>query len=282
MSGAGVSENLLDRVLAGMGFGARPGADLDGLRQVYEAWCRHVPFDNSRKLIAVRGGDDGPLPGDTPGDFLEAWLAHGTGGTCWAGNGALCALLTALGFDASLGVATMLVAPDLPPNHGTVVVGLPEGRFLVDASIMFVEPLPVADGVDSNLAHPAWGVQGRWSQGKLLVRWRAMQRDDPFDCRVDEFPVDASRFRQQHEATRGWSPFNFELNMNLVRGDERIGVALNHAVRIDAAGRVTREPLTDRVAYLVDGMGLSEEIASQIPPDIPTPPPPGSRTASRV
>ena len=108
-----------------------------------------------------------------------------------------------------------------------------------------------------------------------------MQRDDPFDCRVDEFPVDASRFRQQHEATRDWSPFNFELNMNLVRGDERIGVALNHTVRIDAAGRVTREPLTDRVTYLVEVMGLGEEIAAQIPPDVPTPPPPGSRTASR-
>jgi len=281
MSGAGLSEDLLDRALTRLGFANRPGADLAGLRQVYNAWCRNVPFDNSRKLIAVRGGDDGPLPGDTPEDFLEAWLAHGTGGTCWAGNGALCALLTALGFDASRGVATMLVAPDLPPNHGTVVVDLPEGRLLVDASIMFVEPLPVADGIGSNVVHPAWGVQGRWSEGKLLVRWRAMLRDDPFDCRVDDFPVEASRFRQQHEATRAWSPFNFELNMNLVRGDERIGVALNHAVRIDAAGRVTREPLADRVAYLVEEMGLSEEIASQIPPDIPTPPPPGSRTASR-
>jgi len=281
MSGAGVSEDLLDRVLGAMGFGARPGADLDGLRRVYDAWCRNVPFDNSRKLITVRDGRGGPLPGDTPEDFLEAWLAHGTGGTCWAGNGALCELLTTLGFDASRGVATMLVAPDLPPNHGTVVVDLPEGRFLADASIMFVEPLPLALGVDSNVAHPAWGVQGRWSEGKLLVRWRAMMRDDPFDCRVDDYPVDAARFRQQHEATRDWSPFNFELNMNLVSGDERIGVALNHAVRIDAAGRVTREPLADRVAYLVEEMGLSEEIASQLPPDIPTPPPPGSRTASR-
>ncbi len=281
MTGAGVSEDLLDRVLARMGFAGRPGAELEDLRQVYDAWCRHVPFDNSRKLIAVRGGWRGPLPGDTPADFFEAWLTHGTGGTCWAGNGALWALLTALSFDATRGVATMLVAPDLPPNHGTVVVNLPEGRFLVDASIMFVEPVPLADGVDNSVAHPAWGVQGRWSGGKLLVRWRAMQRDDPFDCRVDDYPVDAARFRQQHEATRNWSPFNFELNMNLVRGDARIGVALNHAVRIDADGRVTREPLTDRVAYLVEAMGLSEEIASQIPRDVPTPPPPGSRTASR-
>ena len=88
---------------------ARPAPDRDGLAAVYGAWCRRVPFDNVRKMIHVRAEDPGPLPGDDPTEFFESWLAHGAGGTCWAGNGALFALLQALGFSASRGVATMLV-----------------------------------------------------------------------------------------------------------------------------------------------------------------------------
>lgn len=37
---------------------------------LYAAWCRSVPFDNTRKLIALRAGDPGPLPGDSPRGFL--------------------------------------------------------------------------------------------------------------------------------------------------------------------------------------------------------------------
>jgi len=42
-----------------------------------------VPFDNVRKLIHVKSGKAGPLPGGTAEDFFTAWLRHGTGGTCW-------------------------------------------------------------------------------------------------------------------------------------------------------------------------------------------------------
>jgi N-hydroxyarylamine O-acetyltransferase len=37
----------------------------------------------------------------------------------------------------------MMVAPNLPPNHGTALVDLPDGRYVVDASILHVEPLPL-------------------------------------------------------------------------------------------------------------------------------------------
>ncbi len=91
---------LVERVLAKLGLAAAPRADLGGLAALYAAWCRSVPFDNVRKLIHVRAAYPAPLPGDTPEDFFDAWLAHGTGGTCWAGNGALCALLESPGFRA--------------------------------------------------------------------------------------------------------------------------------------------------------------------------------------
>ena len=272
---------LVEQVLDAFGLLARPAADLDGLRALYAAWCRNVPFDNIRKLIAVRAGDPGRLPGDDPVEFLECWLAHRVGGTCWAGNGALTALLDALGFDAHRGVATMMVAPDIPPNHGTVVVALPEGRHVVDASIMHVEPLPVRTDAPSAIEHPAWGVEGRWLGDKFAINWRPMMRGDRIDCRVDEWPVDTARFSAQHEATREWSPFNFELVFNLVRGDGRIGVGNGLCREIRADGEIA-VPFEDRVRFLVEECGVSEAMAARVPDDMPTPPPPGSRTAAQA
>ena len=118
-----LAPDLLERVLSRLGLSAPPALDLNGLKTVYVAWCRQVPFDNIRKLIHVQTQTLSALPGDSAQDFFEAWLKYKTGGTCWAGNGALHSLLVTLGFAAQRGVATMLVAPSLPPNHGTVSVG---------------------------------------------------------------------------------------------------------------------------------------------------------------
>ena len=114
-----------------------PAPDLDGLRTVYAAWCEAVPFDNVLKLIHCAEGRRGPLPGSTADDFFETWLEQGTGGTCWAGNGALHDLLEALGFDVTRVFATMMSAPDARgPNHGSVLVRADGERWLVDASIL--------------------------------------------------------------------------------------------------------------------------------------------------
>jgi N-hydroxyarylamine O-acetyltransferase len=274
-----LSRDLVERVLEAFGLPAMPAPDLAGLRALYGAWSRHVPFDNIRKLIAVRSGDTGPLPGDDPAEFLEQWLAHRVGGTCWAGNGALAELLGHCGFAARRGVATMMVAPGLPPNHGTVIVEVPEGRYITDASILHVEPLAVVPGEASAIGHPAWGVTGRWNDGHFDIEWRPVNRTDRIECRVNEWAVDGGRFRAQHEATRAWSPFNFELTFNIVRGDGRLGAALGQRILLTRHG-VEAGPIADRMAFLVDECGVSEAMAARVPEDVPTPPPPGSRTAA--
>ena len=113
---------LLERVLSKLGLSEPPSPTLEGLRTLYPAWCRKVPFDNIRQLIHRRSHDPSPMPGGDATEFFEAWLVYGTGGTCWSGNGALHALLLSLGFEAARGLCTMLVAPDIPPNHGSVLV----------------------------------------------------------------------------------------------------------------------------------------------------------------
>ena len=273
---------LVEEVLRFCDMPAHPEPTAAGLTSLYRAWCHAVPFDNIRKLIAIRNNAPGPLPGDDPVEFFDALLDDGVGGTCWAGNGALCALLESLGFDAVRAVGTMLVSPspDLPPNHGSVVVRIGRQRFVTDASIMSVRPLEVVPGESTAIEHPSWGVVGHWLDGAFAIRWQPLGRDDALDCRMDTFEVDAGRFRMQHEQTRTWSPFNYELMLNLVIGDQRVGVAQGHKVVIAADGRKSREQIVDRVRFLVDELGISERIAARIPQDTPMPPPPGSRTAA--
>lgn len=123
------------------GFSRRQTRDLDGLRAVYAAWCRHVTFDNIRKLVALRTEPAGPLPGASAEDFFEEWLAHSAGGTCWPASNALHALLRALDFDARRVAGSM---HDIgSPNHGSVKVRLANRDWVVDSSMLTNAPLPL-------------------------------------------------------------------------------------------------------------------------------------------
>src|SRR5262249_24913150 len=150
---------LLENVLAQSGLMRIPDPTLGGLRTLYSAWCREVPFDNVRKLIHLQTATTGPMPGSTPEDFFTGWLKYRTGGTCWPGAAALHSLLVSLGFDAARGIGTMMAAPNLQPNHGTVRVTLDTEHYLVDNSILHGEPLRFSMDADTEVAHAAWGVQ---------------------------------------------------------------------------------------------------------------------------
>lgn len=260
-----------------------PTLDLAGLSALYYAWCRKIPFDNSLKMIDVRSSSPGPLAGSKPDAFFENWLRYGSGGTCWSGNGGLYALLSALGFEASRGVATMLVAPDLPPNHGTVVVDFQNARYLVDASILHSEPLLLSDEnpSDSRVQSPAWGVRLHREDQHFRINWLPLHVPEGLDCRLDYSPATLEDFEQRYESTRAWSPFNYELYMRVIKGDSTVGVAQGKRVEINARGEFHATPLNadDRLRVLVDELGIREDLAARIPVDTPTPPPPGSKTA---
>jgi N-hydroxyarylamine O-acetyltransferase len=281
-------EAMVDRILAKLELTGRPEPTLSGLSAVYRAWCRHVPFDNIRKLIHVRRGDPGVLPGDDVEDFFDNWLRFGAGGTCWAGNGALGALLMTLGFAARRGVATMLVAPNLPPNHGSITVLLDERRYLVDASILHHEPLLLeahppphepapAAGRPAPAAHSAWSAACHWRDGRWYIRWRPLHKLDGLDCRIDRFDAEAATFRQFHEQSRAWSPFNYALYVRTNRDASVLGAAFGQRVEIDESGAAVQRPLqaSDRIRFLVEEVGIHEELAAMVPPDWATPPPPG-------
>jgi N-hydroxyarylamine O-acetyltransferase len=273
-------ESLIEQVLTKLGLRHRPGPSPQSLRDLYSRWGRRVPFDNVRKLIHVRAESSGPLPGSTPEDFFTAWLTHGTGGTCWAGSGALNALLTALGFHARRGIATMLAAPGLPPNHGTLMVTFGSQRYLVDTSILHDEPL-LLDDADSTVTHPAWGVRAFLREGQWHILWRPLHKTDGFECRIERFGASAEEYSRLYAATRNWSPFNYQVSARLNQTDRVTGLGFGQAVTLHSDGSVSNTPATreDRMRVLVEEIGLSEEIVSRLPEDVPTPPPPGSQSA---
>ncbi len=265
---------MVERVLEKLGLADVPDPDLAGLGSLYCRWCRAVPFDNVRKRIALVENRPGPLPGDDPTDFFDAWLVHGTGGTCWAGNGALHALLRGVGFDARRGIGTMLhtADPDLPPNHGTVTVDLDGRRYLVDASLLHDRPLELIPGVDTRVEHGAWGVEARWVGGELTLRWHPLRRE-VLDCRVKTLDSAHGEFGRRHEMARTRSGFNFQLTARTLRGDDVQAVVMGDWMVRTSSGEQRRAPLQghDRMEFITGVLGLSEEIAQRLPPDDPVP-----------
>ncbi len=234
---AAVHASLVDSVLGRMGV-PRPDPDLAGLRSVYAAWCGAVPFDNTLKLIHTSEGRDGSLPGSTAEAFFGDWLERGTGGTCWAGNGALHDLLSALGFEVHWAIATMLPRPDVVgPNHGSVVVTIDGARWIADASILSGEPIAIRPEGQEDASEPLPRLS--WLDAKPAVVWRMLMAPDGFPCRIERIGADAEEWDALHQRTAAWSPFNYQLSVRLLRGRREHRRGLRAALPL-RAGRLAR------------------------------------------
>ena len=253
----------------------RPALDLDGLRAVYGAWCGAVAFDNVLKLIHLADGRSESLPGSTADSFFEAWLEHGTGGTCWSGNGALHDLLEALGFDVARAIATMLSSPEArEPNHGSVIVTVEGERWIVDASILSGEPIRIPDAGEPAPDGPL--PRFEWLDTRPAVLWRTASAPDGFHCRIERIGAGATEWDERHQRTSGWSPFNYQLNARVLRCGASVGVARGQRYTVDPDGSVWTHELDahERVRFLVEELGISEQLALRVPDDRPLPPRP--------
>jgi len=263
----------VDAVLDRLGL-SRPDPDLDGLRSLYRAWCSSVPFDNTLKLIHKSAGLGSPLPGSTSDEFFDSWLRYGTGGTCWAGNGALHDLLASLGFDVERAIATMLRIPNPPtPNHGSVIVSFGQQRWIADASILSGDPIAIPEpGATATEPLPRF----EWLDGKPAVRWRMLSAPDGFHCRIDRIGAGFDEWDALHQRTARWSPFNYELSARLLRHRRSIGASSGQRFAFEPNGTLSASPLEGeaRARFLVAELGISPEIAARVPPDRPVPPRP--------
>lgn len=261
---------LVEKILIKLGFSESPPVDLSGLTRLYKAWCRRVPFDNIRKRIHLAANNPLPLPGHDDVDFYHGWLRFGVGGTCWAGNAALHALLDTLGFSCQRATATMLTDSKQPPNHGTVSVQCEEKQFLVDASMLHNEPLLLSPDHPSTIDHPAWGLTCSPNKQHWIIRWRPLHMLDGCNCRIEKFSISRDTFRQLNEASRSRSPFNNALYVRLNTQKSVIGISAGMAVNFSASGKIIKTHMSpeSRLKLLVEKMGISEEIIYQIPPEL--------------
>jgi N-hydroxyarylamine O-acetyltransferase len=184
-------------------------------------------------------------------------------------------VLASLGFTATRGIGTMLRSPNTPPNHGTVFVEIDGARYLADASILHGSPLRLEEQAATEVVHPAWGVRCERRDGRWHVHWRPFHALDGRDCRIERTEAAQSEFHELHEETRPWSFFNYALYARVNRDEAAIGTALGLRMTLDGTGE-RQEPLAsgERIRFLVEHVGMSEEIASRVPSDKEIPPPP--------
>jgi len=205
-----VAQSTLDRAFEKLGFSKLPENNAQGLKDFYRAWCLTASFDNIRKMIAMYGKSEGPLPGIDAEDFLNAWIEHGVGGTCWPITNALYTLLKAAGFDAIRATGSMW---DMGiDNHGTVGVRIDGKDWLVDASMLTMQPLPLVRGEVFISSDPLYKAEVDPDGDGFFVWSVHPPLPHLLPCRLLERDVPYEQFAANYERARGdISPFNAKL-----------------------------------------------------------------------
>lgn len=261
LEGAALSPELRRDVVRRLGLSTELPRDLDGLRTLYAAWCRHVPFDNVRKLIALRTGDTGPLPGGDATDFLEHWLLHGTGGTCWSSSNALFAVIASYGFDTRRVAGSMRDTGI--PGHGSVKVNIDRVDWLADSSMLIMHPIPLRDGTHVD-RDPLFGVEVEADNGTHLVWFDTPPYEEYFPCRLLIDPVDHAFYLERYELSRTRSPFNHHLSVRYNRGSARAVVQAHtrHRRTLDGQQSDALSP-AELCRVLRDEVGMSAAIVER-------------------
>ncbi len=248
---------LRNAVCAKLGIAPAPPT-LPFLDAVYGAWCRRVPFDNVRKLIALRLAHAPPLPGTYAADFFEHWLAHGTGGTCWSSSNALQMLLVALGFTTRRIAGSMRDLGII--THGSTVVTIDGRDWLVDSSALTQRPVPLFTGpyLDPD---PAFATTWDMDGDTHLLHFGAAPGPEHTVCRFMLDPVDHMYFGEAHERSRTIGRFN---ELTYARRNVADGfLVLFAAVRYHRTAHGTEARTLDRDALrqvLADDFGLGPDI----------------------
>jgi N-hydroxyarylamine O-acetyltransferase len=256
-----LDDRLLSDVISRLGLPSTIRIDLDGLTDVYAAWCSSVPFDNVRKMIAIRS-DGADMPGLNASDFFQSWLADGSGGTCWPSSNALFTLLHTLGFAARRVAGAMFDLPDI--NHGSVKVTVDGRDWLVDSGMLTNRPLPLTEELYVS-DDPHVGVEVEYVDGGHTVWIEFLPFSEYVPCRLRLDPVNYNYYHERYEHfSRGFSPFNTKLYVRKGGPEGAVVIAGGNEFTKTPDGMAVRpfdpEELTAR---LKSDLGLSDALVDR-------------------
>ena len=248
-------------ILQRLGFQSQPAVDLEGLQAVYRAWCTHVPFDNVRKMIALRAGPDCLLPGGRAVPFFEGWLADGTGGTCWPTSNTLFELLRSLGFAACRITGSMR---DLGfVNHASVKVAADGREWLVDSSLLSNVALPLNDEVFIH-DDPVFSAEVGPTTRRMSSGVTRPPNSTWLPCRLSRDTATRASYLACYDESRARSPFNQRLYARRNRPCEMVVLVGNTRFSKTVEGVVSRDLSTDELCEALHrDIGLSEDVIDE-------------------
>ncbi|MBL4639718.1 MAG: arylamine N-acetyltransferase [Kordiimonadaceae bacterium] len=258
-------EDVYERFLDRVGYSKKPPATEDTLNAIFKVWCRDVGYDNVLKRIYFTDGSSGPLPVMDPNTFIDSWLKHGTSGSCWPSGEALVGVLELTGFNVERVAGQMLECNDpMDPNHGSMIVHLDGRRLYVDPGIASEAALELIEGQETKTANEAYGI---WCKGDGHVWWRPGHSRTPIEIDIKYDGLTYEYFSERYEKTKEFSLFNTSLYIRRNRGEGILTYGRGNILRVDSKGDLTAEPIepSDLIGFLVEQMGLSEEIVSKVP-----------------
>ena len=285
-----LNPELRGRVLQKLGFAREPQLDFEGLAALYRAWCETIPFDNAAKLIALRTGVGGNLPGIEASQFFANFLEHGIGGTCWPSSNALYTLFSDIGFDARRVAGSMRDTGIL--SHGSTKVRLDGSNWLLDSSMLTVNPLPLSDELFI-ARDPLWSAEVEYADGTHVIWWDTVAAPDYIPCRLLLDDATHDFYVERYEASRDRSPFNERIYVRrnapdsilVITGNRRF-VKTHRGVEASVLSAkqiveqlVSEAGFSPRIAEMLRECGAIE--ASMLPPEGPPPPLTGVRPSRR-
>ncbi len=260
-----LSNETIEQVLKRLGIKKDVECSLENLAQLYQAWCTLIPFDNLMKTYRLAIDINAPLPGITAEEFFYDWFKHGVGGTCWAGNGALFALLKALKYRAEFIAGCMLADPldtSSSLGHCSVVVTLDEREFIIDATLLHEIPIPL---IPNESISPTFYFNVKKQRETLQIKWKPLGRKYSY-FQINKRNLAQSEIFALHKASRGLSKFNGSPLIRMVKENTMIGIVKGVLIVRDNKG-VEGFQSHDQFHFsqtLVNAFGIKQEFTNQL------------------
>jgi len=256
-----LSKHVADQVLIHLKLTTTIKSNKEGLEQVFNAWCQHIPFDNFWKRLGLMGQPFQDKNQMNPNHFFEIWMEHGLGGTCWVSTTAMYSLLDYLNFNVRYIVGSMGNMGMI--NHGSLIVTFEDGsEFLVDTSVLNNQPIEISGEGISDKTHP---IQLTKDEKNTLLIFEHVTKREIMPCAIMPESISFNDVSKHYQVSTEMSLFN---DCVYIRKNDKNSVRsiIGTTYYLKSASTIESEELSNEKisATLINVMGVSKEIVAHI------------------